>query len=110
MPAIPDALMLHPDDNVALLLRPAVAGETVTSKLNAGSDATVATVAREDIAKFHKIALQDIALHAPVRRSGMVIGLASAPIRRGDWVHVHNLKSQRARVPAPILHSHQSTE
>jgi len=43
----------------------------------------------------HKVALHDIARGEPVVKYGVVIGLATADIRSGQHVHVHNLKGQR---------------
>ncbi|MGH8790123.1 MAG: UxaA family hydrolase [Cupriavidus necator] len=40
----------------------------------------------------HKLAVREIAVGAPVRRYGQIIGFASQPIRRGQHVHVHNLE------------------
>jgi len=40
----------------------------------------------------HKVAVADIAAGDTVYKYGEDIGLASQPIRRGEWVHTHNLK------------------
>ena len=52
-------------------------------------------VARADlpggIPAGHKVAVVDIAVGAPVRKYGEVIGVATAPIRAGEHVHTHNL-------------------
>lgn len=41
----------------------------------------------------HKYALCDIAAGEPVMKYGFPIGVASAPIKRGEHVHTHNLKT-----------------
>ncbi|HHZ10655.1 MAG TPA: altronate dehydratase [Rhizobiales bacterium] len=43
------------------------------------------------IPRGHKMAIESIAEGEPVRKYGQVIGVATAGIRAGDWVHVHNL-------------------
>lgn len=45
----------------------------------------------------HKVALQPIRRGDPVRKYGEVIGLASEPIEAGEWVHIHNVESNRGR-------------
>ena len=76
----PSVLRLHPDDDVAVAVRPLSAGETV--------DGVTATA---DVPAGHKIALKPVGVGGQVRKYGQVIGAATAPIAPGDWVHVHNL-------------------
>ena len=76
----PSILRLHPDDDVAVAVRPLIAGETVDG-------VTAAT----DVPAGHKIALRPVAVGGRVRKYGQVIGAATAAIAPGDWVHVHNL-------------------
>ena len=45
----------------------------------------------------HKIAVAAMAAGAPVIKYGEVIGVATAEIRPGQHVHVHNVRSDRAR-------------
>ncbi len=87
------AIRLHPDDDVAVALRPLAKGETVRIE---GSAVTL----RADIPMAHKLALHDIAVATPVRKYGEVIGETRAAIAVGDHVHVHNIISRRARKPA----------
>jgi altronate hydrolase len=47
----------------------------------------------EDVARGHKIALQDIAAGDQVIKYGMPIGTATCLIRAGEWVHTHNLRT-----------------
>ncbi len=109
------AIRLVDGDHVANVLDTVVAGDTVfvrsadshdnTSRESSSSpdSQAVAVVpandslqARQNIRKFHKIALADLGVGEQIVRDGYVIGMASHPIKRGDWVHIHNLKSQRA--------------
>ena len=77
-------LQIHPTDNVAVLLDPIHSGETQTA-------AAIAVTATVDIEKGHKIALTAIGQGEPVVKYGFPIGIATAPIQAGDWVHTHNL-------------------
>lgn len=86
-----DAIRLSPSDNVATVLRPVSAGETV--RIGAGG---AALTARDAIPLCHKIALAPIAPGEAVLKYGHPIGRATERIEAGRHVHVHNLRSARA--------------
>jgi len=44
----------------------------------------------------HKMAVVEIAAGDPVIKYGEIIGIATAAIRSGQHVHVHNVRSDRA--------------
>jgi altronate dehydratase small subunit len=95
-----DAISLSPADNVATALRAVKAGERL--RVRRGQEiATV--VAMEPIPLCHKVSLNPIDAAAPVIKYGHPIGAAAAPISAGAHVHVHNMRSARARgsVAAP---------
>lgn len=52
-------------------------------------------VTRQRIPAGHKVALVDLAAGSPVHKYGQPIGFATADIRRGEHVHLHNLDSGR---------------
>jgi len=81
----PQALLLHPSDNVAIALRSLAVGSEVDA-----SGRTVRT--RQAVPTGHKIALDAIPVGTLVRRYGVPIGRATNPIEPGDWVHSHNLQ------------------
>jgi len=85
-----DAIRLSPDDNVATLLRAVTKGERVRV-------GDVAVQAAENIALCHKIALVDLKPGDRVLKYGDPIGEATQAIAAGAHVHVHNLRSLRAR-------------
>jgi len=58
-----------------------------------GGGSAQVLVANEQISRGHKVALRDLASGEPVLKYGVSIGQATAPIQRGDWVHLHNCKS-----------------
>ncbi len=87
MPAVPlsqVAVHLRPEDNVAVAARPLPAGAELRH------DGATLTVAKP-VNLGHKLALQPIARGEAVRKYGQIIGFASADIRPGEHVHVHNV-------------------
>jgi altronate hydrolase len=83
-PLLPDALRVHPQDDVLVALRDLQPGETVRS-------AADAIVARTPVPRGHKIAVADIAVGGLVRKYGWPIGRATRDISQGEHVHTHNL-------------------
>lgn len=92
--ARPDALVLHRDDDVAILLRDVAAGERI--EMLAEGVLTPLDI-RTPMPTGHKAALRDMSAGHHVRKYGEVIGELGAPVARGEHVHVHNLFSLRAR-------------
>src|SRR5689334_527297 len=82
-----DLHIVHPDDDVAIALRPLAAGEKVGG-----------VVARSAIPKGHKIAVRAVAAGADVHKYGWPIGAATMAIEPGDHVHTHNLATKLADV------------
>jgi altronate dehydratase len=80
--AIESTIRLHPVDDVVIARAEIPTGTLVTRE-------KVHTVVT--IPAGHKLAVQDIAQSAPVRRYNQVIGFATRPIKAGEHVHVHNL-------------------
>lgn len=82
-----DALiLLNARDNVAVCRRPVTMGERL--ELEGRSFAAAA-----DVDLGHKIACAPIAPGADIIKYGMAIGSATASIAPGEWVHVHNMRS-----------------
>jgi hypothetical protein len=54
-----------------------------------------------DVPFGHKIALKPLTLGDEVMKYGEVIGVASAGIEVGEWLHTHNVES--VRVPTSKL-------
>ncbi|MCD8140777.1 MAG: UxaA family hydrolase [Planctomycetaceae bacterium] len=89
------ALQVDDKDNVATIFATVAKGETVEVKNKAGGSRTLAV--NDDIPYGHKIALVPIAPGSHIHKYGEVIGMATAAIAPGDYVHVHNFDSTRAR-------------
>ena len=81
---------IHPTDNVATALEDIAAGEVVNV---VGPSAATLSV-RADVRFGHKIAIQPIAAGVPVVKYGVPVGLATREIAPGEWVHLHNCRSQ----------------
>ncbi len=88
-----DAVALDPADNVGVALRDLAPGSARLRRAGAIEAVTLA----EPIALGHKFALAALAPGGLVLKYGHPIGEATAPIGRGAHVHVHNIKSRRAR-------------
>ena len=81
----------------ATVIEAVCAGDTVAVETKQG-EAVEELVSAHDIPRFHKIALRDMAAHDIVHKYGQVIGEATAPIKRGDYVHIHNIESIKTGV------------
>jgi len=85
------AILLNVADDVATAIVELPAQESVSVSLD---DHTVEVVLQEDIQFGHKFALHDIAKGEPILKYGLPIGNALSDIRAGEWVHVHNCRSE----------------
>jgi len=88
---VPSAFQVHASDNVATLLGEAGDGSVVTI---VGPGGKTELTVREKIAMGHKIALAAIAEGEAITKFGVVIGIAMRQIGPGEWVHLHNCRSQ----------------
>ena len=77
-------------DNLVTCVRELKAGEHV---LVDGREIEV----KEDIPKFHKLAVAEIRRGEAVYKYGEVMGVASRDIHIGQWAHIHNIDSTRGR-------------
>lgn len=89
----PDGLVLHADDDVAVLIRHVGAGEFVQLSSPAG---LVRLQLPAAVSTGHKVAIRALTAGHQVRKYGEVIGKLTAPVAPGDHVHIHNLVSLRA--------------
>lgn len=84
------AILVDPSDNVVTLVQPGRTGDWAVwdggrVRLN------------EDIPTGHKVAIYDIPRESTVMKYGASIGKAADNIRQGEWVHVHNVQSERGK-------------
>lgn len=90
------ALIIHPTDNVANLIGPGSKGASVECTIEGKSEMTTVTLL-DDIPSNHKFAPVDIKAGEPITKYGLCIGKASCDIQTGQYVHVHNIESNRGR-------------
>jgi altronate hydrolase len=84
-------LQIDPRDNVAVAL------DTLAAGLATEVAGRQITVLRE-IPRGHKVALKAIAARENIIKYGHPIGHATQAIPAGEWVHVHNLKTNLAGI------------
>ena len=95
--SIEAAIRLSPEDNVAVCRRPVTKGERIAVD-------GIALIAEDDVALGHKLALVPLETGDKVLKYGMPIGSVTCGVRRGGWVHVHNMKSDY--IPAHLRDAH----
>jgi len=88
----PAVLIIHPRDNVAVALQDLTSGSGVDVRI--GGRAHRIRIL-EPIPANHKLALTRIRHGASVVKYGEPIGEATATIRPGAHVHIHNVRSRR---------------
>jgi altronate dehydratase len=88
----PAVLIIHPRDNVAVALQDLSPGAAVNVRIGGR---TLRISVLDPIPANHKLALTRIRRGASVVKYGEPIGEATAPIRPGAHVHIHNVRSRR---------------
>lgn len=89
------AVLIKPKDNVATVFSDAKADSTVEVKRFDGETCNIKIL--DDIPFGHKLAVKDIKKGEKIIKYGEEIGIASKDIRKGNYVHIHNLDSMRGR-------------
>jgi (2R)-sulfolactate sulfo-lyase subunit alpha len=93
MPDAPAFLAHQENDLVGVAVRDLGPGPAQGGYLS--GPATLSVRLNEPIPLGHKLALADIAAGQDVIEYGQRVGVATRDIRRGDHVHVHNVRSAR---------------
>jgi (2R)-sulfolactate sulfo-lyase subunit alpha len=86
-------LMHDKEDNVGVVVIDIDEGQTVKGRTLHGENAPELK-ALSEIPLGHKIALRDFEPGDTVIKYGVDIGKVVDPIKRGEHVHVHNLKTK----------------
>lgn len=90
------ALKVDPQDNVATIFAENITdGTQVEVRDKRGRSETISVIG--SVPYGHKIALTDISKGTPVIKYGESIGAASQDIRKGEYVHIHNMDAMRGR-------------
>lgn len=94
------ALKVNDKDNVATIFANGVLdGSQVELRDKKGTTEPVRVFG--NVPYGHKIAVRDIRLGESIIKYGEEIGIATKNIRKGEYVHVHNLDSMRGRGDLP---------
>ena len=88
-----NSVVIKANDTVATATEPLKAGDIGTYLLNGD---LVEVPILEEIPQYHKYAVADMEQGSHVYKYGEKIGVATKSIRRGQYVHTHNLESERA--------------
>lgn len=92
----PKFLIHNEGDHVAVAVQDVTPGQgVVVYAVYMDSDHAVVVHPIEAIPLGHKVALVDLGEGAEVIEYGVRIGLARQPIKAGQLVHVHNIRSAR---------------
>jgi hypothetical protein len=90
------ALKMDEKDNVATLTSDADAGDFVEAISRTGN-VEIHVKATDQIPFGHKISLTNIEKNGKIIKYGKIIGVSSKSIKKGEHVHVHNVKSLKVR-------------
>lgn len=91
------AIVLHRCDNVATCLKEIPAG---SEAIYQSGDELHQIRVKDAIGFGHKFAIRDIGTSELILKYGHPIGIASAPIGAGEYVHIHNVLGLRCNVAA----------
>lgn len=89
-----NCLIIDEKDNVVTALKTLSKGEEAIFEKNGEA---VCIIVQNDIPFGHKLSLKDIKKGDHIIKYGEIIGGAIVDIKNGEYVHVHNLESLRAR-------------
>lgn len=84
---VDNILIIHSRDNVGIALKTITAGESIIAQSQELFHAL------EAIPASHKVALMDIAPNEEIIKYGETIAVSVQSIKKGQWVHTHNLAS-----------------
>lgn len=91
----PHLLVHEPEDNVGVVVVEGLTAGTEMLCVVTRDDSEFRMRAEMDIPIGHKVALRDLAVGDTVIKYGQDIGRVVAPVRKGEHVHTHNLKTKR---------------
>ena len=88
--------VLHdPNDSVAVVVVEGVKAGTTLTGLILDDDRTITLPCTQDIPIGHKLAIKELKADDTVIKYGVDIGRTIAPIKVGEHLHVHNVKTKR---------------
>jgi (2R)-sulfolactate sulfo-lyase subunit alpha len=93
--SVPHLLVHDPADNVGVVVVEGLVAGTDMLCVVTHDDSDFRLVVSMDVPIGHKVALADLGVGDTVIKYGQDIGRIVAPVKRGEHVHVHNLKTKR---------------
>lgn len=93
------AIRIDVQDNVAMAMEPLATGEALSVLSDEAQEVDRVTVITGVPLAYHKVAPTKISRGDSILKYGEVIGYATAPIERGEWVHLHNVESVHSIIP-----------
>ncbi|MEX3011549.1 UxaA family hydrolase [Hoeflea sp. TYP-13] len=93
--SIPQLLVHDHEDNVGVVVVENLTAGTNMTCVVTHDDSDFELTCGNDVPIGHKVALRDLAVGDTVVKYGEDIGKVVAPIKKGEHVHVHNLKTKR---------------
>ena len=88
------AVVFNSKDNVATALADLRTGDTLGLKVG---EVDLVIKLTAPVPFGHKFSLSNVEPGSPIIKYGEAIGIATAKIQPGDYVHVHNVASARGR-------------
>ncbi len=92
---MPHFLVHSPKDNVGVIVVEELKAGTKMQGVITEDDSNTAVTANHDIPIGHKVALKDLKKGDTVIKYGEDVGVVKVDAKRGDHVHVHNMKTKR---------------
>ena len=96
------AITMDAKDNVATVIGTVTEGEEVEI-FSTKQEVVQRIRARDSLPLGHKIALVDIKQGESITKYGAIIGKASKNISSGEYVHIHNVESNRMPLTEHML-------
>ena len=95
MSDMPHYLVHSPKDNVGVVVVEGLKAGTDMLGVITETDTTARLAARQEIPIGHKVALKDLKKGETVMKYGADVGKMVADAKKGEHVHVHNMKTKR---------------
>lgn len=93
--SIPQLLVHDPADNVGVVVVEGLTAGTDMLCVITHDNSDFRLTVDADVPIGHKVALKDLEIGDTVIKYGQDIGRVVAPVKKGQHVHVHNLKTKR---------------
>ena len=93
--SIPHLLVHDHKDNVGVVVVEDLKAGTNMTCVVTRDDSDFELMSNNDVPIGHKVALSDLEVGDTITKYGEDIGKVVAPIRKGEHVHVHNVKTKR---------------